>query len=154
MWETPGTHSLLWKRLITPHPKEQVPGTVGGAHQAAASTQAGPASPWGWAHRASSPPPLGHRGASHQPCALLSGLQHPQAVREGFLSGSPNPSDEAVHGAPDCSLPVGRERGRTQTVSLQPPHQPLRDENPAICQRKAPLRFPLGLHLRWGLTSG
>lgn len=143
-------HSLTaLEKADSTAPKGASCGTVGGADQAAASPQAGPASPWGWAHGAPWPAPLGYK-----PRALLW-----QAVREGFLSSSPKPSDETVPAPPDCvwpacGLPVGRVRSRTEPGSLQPSHWPLRDENPAICQRKVPLCLPLGLHLCGGLTSG
>lgn len=143
MWGKTGIHSLLWKSLMPSAPKGASSGRrVGhppGCNPCEGGVQAlqgveGTGSPyphrWGTKGRG----PICKRWAG--PCGGTS---------EQFRTLSPFP-----HPKPSKKPFKGRKsvaEGQGPARHLQSHHWPLRDQNPAICERKAPLYFRLVLSL-------
>ena len=105
----------------------------------------GPGSPGSWGHRASLSPPLGHQGAGPN-LSEVGG-----AMWGGLLSSSPH-----CPASPTPNLQRNSSRVASQHPALGvaegqapavPSRRPLRDQNPAICERKVLLYFRLILSL-------
>lgn len=156
MWEKSGIHSLLWKRLIPTAPKGTSSRHRGWRPSGAASTRAGPASPWALVPWASSPPPLGYPGSVTNP-ACSSQASSPSevgwTVRKGFLSRSPKSSDETFQGPLDAACPWdGRGAGPSQAAcSPLVSHSGRKSYH---LPHEYTTSLPTGPPLLWGLTSG
>ena len=131
------------------HPKESVPGAMWGIHQAAAPAKVGSRLsrelgsqglliPTAGAPRGGAQPVRGgrgHVGGTSEQFPTLPRFPHPKPSKKQFKGRKLAPCPGRCRGA-----------GPSQAPAV-PSRRPLRDQNPAICERKALLYFRLILSL-------
>lgn len=130
------------------HPKERVLGAVWGIHQAAAPAKAGSRLSRELKAQGLLIPTAGAPRGGVQ--SVRGGRGHAGVLLSSFAHCPPSPTPNLQRNRSRVASPcpaLGVAEGQGPARHLQSHHWPLWDQNPAICERKAPLYFRLVLSL-------